>query len=120
LTDGESTTSQLEGSGVLSCTGEMMTQYDVALTVAQQLMRTTRELYSERIQRHIWAPFASKRETVEQSFNLARRGDWSTCRSSRLAIISKDDLKFIENGRPGGENENQVGFWMEGTGPVYY
>jgi hypothetical protein len=50
---------------------------------------------------------------------LARRGGSSTYWSSRLAIISKDDLKVIENGRPGGENENQVGFWMEGTGPMY-
>ena len=62
---------------------------------------------------------ASKRKTVEQSFNLARRGDWSTYWSSRLAIISKADLQFIEDGGPGGENENQVGFGMEGTGPMY-
>ncbi|RSH94323.1 hypothetical protein EHS25_004126 [Saitozyma podzolica] len=107
LTDGESTTSQLEGSGVLSFTGEMMARYDLGLSLAQQLMMSTRALYSERVQLHIYAPSATKKELVNQSFNLARRADWSTYRSCRLAVISKDDLKFIESGGPGSENENQ-------------
>ncbi|GFZ42920.1 hypothetical protein JCM24511_00638 [Saitozyma sp. JCM 24511] len=75
LTDGESTTPQLEGSGVLGYTSEMMTRYGVALTLAQQLMRSTRALYSERVQPHLYAPSATKKELVNQSFNLARRGE---------------------------------------------